>query len=257
MRVESILLVVGLMTKALVNAQENVENENYTLTCIEFTDTYCTNFSTTPGVPSAEVTSRFGFNPATETHFYLFTKKNPVDPEKLELDDFDSVLKSNFDAAKPTKVIIHGYFNSRVSPVNKEITAAYLANYDVNVIVVDWSAGSMNLFYNIAAGRTTGVARTVAEFLDQLLDVDTKMWEQLTVVGHSLGAHIAGLSGKFVTNGKIGKIVGLDPAGPLFRTVGFTRRLHKTDAKFVEVIHTNWRLLGIVQALGTVDYYPK
>lgn len=259
MRVDTILLVIVLMTKALANGQENVENEDYTFTCIEHTDNLCTNFSSTPGLPSPEVilNSRFGFNPATETYFYLFTKKNPVDPVKLELEDFDTVLKSNFDADKPTKVIIHGYFNNRFSPVNTEITAAYLANYDVNVIVVDWSAGANNLFYNIAAGRTKGVAVTVAQFLDQLLDADPKMWEQLTVVGHSLGAHTAGLVGKYVTSGKIGKIVGLDPAGPLFRTVGFTSRLHRTDATFVEVVHTNWRLLGILQALGTVDYYPK
>lgn len=193
MRVETILLVIGLMT-ALANGQENVENEDYTFTCIEHTDNLCTKFSTTPGLPSPEVVAvnRFGFDPASETYFYLFTKKNPVDPEKLELLDYDTVLKSNFDAAKPTKVIIHGYYNNRFSPVNTEITAAYLANYDVNVIVVDWSAGSSNFFYNIAAGRTKGVAHTVAPFLDQLLDDDAKMWEQLTVVGHSLGAHIAG-----------------------------------------------------------------
>lgn len=37
----------------------------------------------------------------------------------------------------------------------------------------------------------------------------------VTLVGHSLGAHISGYAGKY-TNGTLGIIVGLDPAAPLF-----------------------------------------
>lgn len=257
MKVEIILLVIGLV---LARGQdEDGSDEEFTFECVEFIDNYCSKLSSTPGAPEIDVTDRFlfSFSAMKETHFYLFTKFNPVHYQEIKLNDADSVTQSSFDAKKPTKVVIHGYFNNKDSPVNKKITAAYLANYDVNVIVVDWGAGANHLVYNVAADRTKQVATAVAEFLDQLLDVDTRRWEQLTVVGHSLGAHIAGLTGKLVKNGKIGKIVGLDPAGPIFRKRGSHSRLHKTDANYVEVIHTNSRRLGIKSRLGTADFYPN
>lgn len=40
---------------------------------------------------------------------------------------------------------------------------------------------------------------------------DEDKWKKLSVVGHSLGAHIAGFAGKSVKKGKIGTIIGLDP----------------------------------------------
>lgn len=78
----------------------------------------------------------------------------------------------------------------------------------------------------------------------------------LVVVGHSLGAHIAGMAGKKLrTNGrKIGAIIGLDPAGVLFDVNETNYRLADTDADYVQVIHTDiddGRLaLGIGQPIG-------
>lgn len=259
MKIKKILLLIGLV---LASGQEDGDDigsdENFTFECVEFFDDYCSELSATPGAP-LEVTERIflSFSAKKETLFYLFTKWNPVHYEEIKLNDPASVAQSNFDANKPTKVIIHGYFSNKDSPINKKITSAYLASYDVNVIVVDWSAGAKHLIYNVAADRTKKVATAVAELLDRLLDVDVNRWEQLTVVGHSLGAHISGISGKLVKNGKIGKIVGLDPAGPIFRTRSSRSRLHKTDANYVEVIHTNSRRLGIEARLGTADFYPN
>ena len=70
-------------------------------------------------------------------------------------------------------------------------------------------------------------------------------------IGHSLGAHACGFSGKLVKLGRISGIskknflgkdvyfklfiffLGLDPAGPEFRGVNITERLDRTDAEFV------------------------
>lgn len=58
------------------------------------------------------------------------------------------------------------------------------------------------------------------------------------LIGHSLGAHIAGYTGEKL-HGKIGRISGLDPAMPDFEKMPIHVRLDSTDAKLVDVIHTD------------------
>lgn len=60
-----------------------------------------------------------------------------------------------------------------------------------------------------------------------------------------------------MVSGKIGKIVGLDPALPLFRYSLADARLADTDAEYVETIHTNAGTLGFVQPLGQASFYPN
>ena len=49
---------------------------------------------------------------------------------------------------------------------------------------------------------------------------------------------------------------GLDPAGPEFHPqIEGTRRLHSTDAEFVDVMHTNAGKLGIFENIGQVDFW--
>lgn len=61
--------------------------------------------------------------------------------------------------------------------------------------------------------------------------------------------------------GKIGRITGLDPAGPLFETatglIDPDFRLDSTDAQFVDVIHTSANGFGIIAPIGHADFYPN
>lgn len=78
-------------------------------------------------------------------------------------------------------------------------------------------------------------------------------------MGHSLGAHIAGLAGYFLS-GKIGRITGMDPARPGFESPilkNKKERLDSSDANFVDVIHTCAGTTGFIKALGHADYYPN
>lgn len=79
----------------------------------------------------------------------------------------------------------------------------------------------------------------------------------LIVVGHSLGAHAAGIAGKNVHCGKIPIIVGLDPAQPLFTKSNTDRRLDSTDADYVQVIHTTGGTISISYPCGHADFYPN
>ena len=62
------------------------------------------------------------------------------------------------------------------------------------------------------------------------------------VVGQSLGAHMASYIGSTLKDmglGKLGRITGLDPAGPLFEHTDPLVRLDPEDALFVDAIHTD------------------
>ena len=60
----------------------------------------------------------------------------------------------------------------------------------------------------------------------------------------------------------LSRITGLDPAGPLFEGYTSNVRLDKTDADFVDVIHSNGDSLiigglGAWEPIGHVDFYPN
>lgn len=51
--------------------------------------------------------------------------------------------------------------------------------------------------------------------------------------------------------------IGLDPAGSYFSYTDPVVRLDPSDARFVDVIHTDAGLLGTSQNVGDVDFYPN
>ncbi|XP_041426747.1 pancreatic lipase-related protein 2 isoform X2 [Xenopus laevis] len=81
------------------------------------------------------------------------------------------------------------------------------------------------------------------------------------IIGHSLGAHAAGEAGKQMPS--IGRITGLDPAQPYFQNNPTDLRLDPTDARLVDVIHTDTAPfdsslgLGINQLVGHLDFFPN
>lgn len=55
----------------------------------------------------------------------------------------------------------------------------------------------------------------------------------------------------------MGRITGLDAAYPLYMNTGNEGHLARTDAAFVDVIHTDGGILGFPNPLGHVDFYPN
>nr|XP_014273345.1 lipase member H-like [Halyomorpha halys] len=94
----------------------------------------------------------------------------------------------------------------------------------------------------------------------KILDEGVSEIDKIHVIGHSLGAHVAGLIGGYVRSagrGLVARVTGLDPAKPLFEMIrGEDSRLDQGDGKFVDVIHT---CIGLSYAenLGHVDFYPN
>lgn len=56
---------------------------------------------------------------------------------------------------------------------------------------------------------------------------------------------------------KVGRITGLDPAGPTFEETQPNWRISLDDAVFVDIIHTDSGALGYKGSIGHIDYYPN
>lgn len=105
------------------------------------------------------------------------------------------------------------------------------AKADVNLIAVNWEKSSQTLNYIAARNRVEDIGAHVAAFIDGLVFNEVANVADITAIGFSLGAHIAGIAGKHLQSGKLPKIVGLDPAGPLFDFNKPHARLDRLDAK--------------------------
>lgn len=66
----------------------------------------------------------------------------------------------------------------------------------------------------------------------------------------TVGAHCVGLASKMTKSGKVGSIIGLDPASLGFYYADEKNRLHKNDADYVQIIHTDTRTYGFTKPLG-------
>ena len=201
-----------------------------------------------------------------QTEYYLRTRRNPLIDQSIT-PDAANLTASRFDPSKPTKVIIHGFVmvNHGLAKWVPEVTKAILYQEDVNVIQINWVKGA-NVEYDHAASNTRIVGAQVGYLINLLMEVRGAKAEDFHLIGFSLGAHVAGFAGKKVQEGGkkkiVGRITGLDPANPGFDYDSPKVRLDKTDADFVDIIHTDTQTIlvmasGMNRNLGHIDFYPN
>ncbi|XP_018304111.1 lipase member H isoform X2 [Mycetomoellerius zeteki] len=119
-----------------------------------------------------------------------------------------------------------------------------------NIVLLDWSKysnGSYSSVFRNAEKVGSLFAQSMQLLVDSGLDVS-----RIYIVGHSLGAHIAGFVSK-CNAFKIPRITALDPANPVFYLLGCY--LTPNDAEWVDVIHTDKGGYGTPTSMGTADYY--
>ncbi|XP_018768691.1 lipase member H isoform X2 [Serinus canaria] len=163
----------------------------------------------------------------------LYTRQNPTCAEELH-----STASKYLNVTKKTTFIVHGYRFTGSAPVwIPDLVHLLLSVEDMNVIVVDWNQGATTLIYSYAARKCKRVAEILKKLIDEML-IDGASLDSMHMIGVSLGAHISGFVGQMF-DGTLGRITGLDPAGPLYRGTAPSERLDPTDAQFVDVIHSD------------------
>ncbi|XP_074594880.1 pancreatic triacylglycerol lipase-like [Brevipalpus obovatus] len=197
--------------------------------------------------------------------YMLYTNKNRYESKNLRYNfTAQELSESGFDASKKTKFIVHGWM-SNFDEMDwmgnlKDLTLRHKAD-QYNIFGVDWSKGAKTINYFKSVANVRVVAAATTFFLKRLQEYAGIKYQDVHLIGHSLGGHIVGFVGKNLTGPQIGRITALDPAGPSFYKDGNTR-LTSTDAKYVEAIHTDGgrsvlRGYGITDTVGDIDYYPN
>ncbi|XP_063383420.1 pancreatic triacylglycerol lipase-like [Cydia fagiglandana] len=206
--------------------------------------------------PDLELLAEVTKNPANNQYF-LYTRRNSIISQTLTINNANSILNSNFNANNPTIIVVHGWLSNRNTEPNPTVRRAYLNKSDVNVIVVDWSRLALSDYATAALG-VPAVGRGVGQFLRFLNQVTGARFDNMHLVGFSLGAHLVGNAGREL-GGQVIRVTGLDPAGPMWNLN--RERLAPTDGGYVEAIHTDGGYtvggLGIGSAIANADFFPN
>ncbi|CAH2097324.1 unnamed protein product [Euphydryas editha] len=164
----------------------------------------------------------------------------------------------SFDSDENLIIFIHGFTDDPTKDSFAEISKSFFDNGHLSTIALDGSSLIRWLYL-----RSTTYVRFMGEKLGETLASIVYQGQDpahIHIIGHSLGAHISGFTGKTfhdLTGKHIGRITGLDPAGPCFSHVDPELRLKESDAAFVDVIHTDAGVYGIKDPVGHVDFYPN
>lgn len=143
----------------------------------------------------------------TDKDIKMFFYSRQIQGLQVNITNMEDMKGTDFSSLKDTVFVIHGWTNDNTSPMCHVVKDAYLDVKDVNLFVVDWSSVSkkeyvMARYQIIELGRVLGNMISVLA-KNQLLNLN-----RTTIVGHSLGAHLAGITGKAL-QGRVGQIIGM------------------------------------------------
>ncbi|XP_056595233.1 hepatic triacylglycerol lipase [Triplophysa dalaica] len=202
--------------------------------------------------------------PVVKSSFHVYHEGNLFE-ETCALVPFrsDTLDRCAYNTSYDLVLIIHGWTMNGIMEqwIFNMASALKFRRGQVNVIISDWRSLALQP-YPIAAKNSRQVGRDVATLLEWLEGAVQLSMDKVHLIGYSLGAHVAGFTGSHFRGQKVGRITGLDPAGPHFEGVPAFDRLSHDDAQFVDVIHTFAKSnimpgVGIKQIIGHVDFYPN
>lgn len=163
-----------------------------------------------------------------------------------------SVLLPYIEKNNSLVLYLTGYTYDIDSENVKLITGVYLNYTQHNILPLDYR-NITRTDYLTAVYAINDLGKLVGDALNSLVNGGVHS-ELIHIIGHSLGAQLAARIARNV-NFVIPRITGLDPAGPLFYFLNF--HLTSSDARFVDIIHTDIGVYGLALKTGNVDFFPN
>ncbi|GIY66972.1 inactive pancreatic lipase-related protein 1 [Caerostris extrusa] len=138
-------------------------------------------------------------NTNSSIQYLLYTPDHPQEPCYLEPNP-EALERCPFNPCYPMKFLIYGY-TVVLTPDNQFVLIKnqLLASFDFNVIIVNWTNYNQAP-YAEAVMNTQLVGRQLAnliKYLEANKGVDP---QNVHLIGHSLGAHLAGSAGQNTPN---------------------------------------------------------
>ncbi|XP_055839853.1 phospholipase A1 member A-like [Episyrphus balteatus] len=182
------------------------------------------------------------------------------DHEIYDLDDVASILKHPKFVHDKTSCYFHGYTNTQNDYSIHLMVESYLKGNDFNLLMVDYAV-LVNGSYVSAQENVLKLVPIISDSFLDLIDAGLDV-NSLSLVGHSMGAVTIGLIGREIykkTNGSVllPRITPLDPPNPEAHAVYILPPVEKTDAKFVDVIHSSAGQRGTSVHTGHADFWPN
>lgn len=184
--------------------------------------------------------------------YTMYTRNNKKNGEVFT----KSTSPSVFRGERRTVFVIHGFLENQDYTWMTTIKDAFIEREDIQVVIVDWSKGGSNPNYFQSASNTRTAGAYTAVVIQNLLRQPSANASKFWCVGHSLGSHVCGHTGMSMpSDQQLGRITGLDPAGPAFETNKDVKiGINPSSAKFVDIMHTSI-ILGTERKLGHIDFY--
>ncbi|XP_015586914.1 phospholipase A1 member A [Cephus cinctus] len=157
------------------------------------------------------------------------------------------------DFKKPLVIYLHGFREHPSNESVQTVVGAYLDRGNDNILLVDWSDLALERYITLVI-KIKIIGKIIAGALEKLLSYGINV-NTLHIIGHSLGAQIAGFIGKY-SNVQLPRITGLDPAKPGFYVLNL-QHIDKTDAKVVDIVHTDGGVYGAFVPTGSVDFFAN
>uniref|UniRef100_A0A1A9WEZ5 Lipase domain-containing protein n=1 Tax=Glossina brevipalpis TaxID=37001 RepID=A0A1A9WEZ5_9MUSC len=181
--------------------------------------------------------------------FYLFKRGFRDCGQRIGHADC-SLLTQNINKAIPTRILVHGWMTGSFS---RDIKNAYIKKGDYNVIICDWSDHDDKISYDYIMRLIETVGSRLANFTRKLHEEAGINYNDIYIIGHSVGAQIAGVAGQYLKPHQYNTIFALDPAAPGIRSSII--RINSDAARYVETIQTN--RLGFTKSNVNATFYPN
>lgn len=127
----------------------------------------------------------------------------------------DILLHPEFRPQQPTVLYVHGYVERMTDESQLTVVDAYQRRGDHNLLLLDWSALAEGHYFLDALPNSKQVATSMATALLRMCGIGGEKCELngrcpvhcVHLVGHSMGAHIAGQIGRCVQGRTCGTTV--------------------------------------------------
>ncbi|OWA50061.1 putative Pancreatic triacylglycerol lipase [Hypsibius exemplaris] len=183
---------------------------------------------------------------------HLNTRNNPKHSETQILNPYEAftIFNSHFKPAMKTQIIIHGFLDAYWWPWWTLLETSTL------------HASNRQLPSNQSVRTSPSSPTTSAPYMESVRQTFTS---SVTVSRLSLGAQAGGYAGTITQqryNFTIGRITGLDPAGPYFTWLPTSIRLDPSDAAVVFTIIIDGETIfnlafGSPQPMDHLNFYPN